>query len=126
MDLGSGASEMSHLFTMPRHYALWNGEEVILLGYARRFNDVLAARVAKLPPWDRAKLRAIVSESQDEDYLIPVLTQTRHSSGEDWFTMLFQLISDDGPVVQIPIGDLHDINPHQLSHWIDNIHGTGK
>ena len=107
----------------PRHYAKWEGEEVIVLGYARKFNDVLAARIGKFAPWDRASLRAIVSDSQEEDYLIPVLQQERHSSGEDWFTFLFRLITEDGPVVRIPIGELNDMNPLQLCAWIENING---
>ena len=114
---------MAYLFTLPRHYGSWNGEEVILLGYNRGFNDVLAARIGKFAPWDRASLRAIVSDSQEEDYLIPVLQQERHSSGEDWFTFLFRLITENGPVCRIPLGELRDMNPSQLSIWIGNING---
>ena len=116
------------------HYASWNDEEVIILGYNRALNDAIIARIEELPVDDQVNLRALASsdEAQKEVYLMAVLVQERHTSGEDWWTYLFNVLmkdkhlSTDGAVLRAPLRDLRDMNPYQLRSWVENIHGSKK
>lgn len=83
-----------------RHFGIYEGnkEEVIILGYRKKTNDVLIAFPSALQQQDAQDLRRIVSgeAAQKKDYLMDtvggsVLASAHHSSaGIDWQTYLLK------------------------------------
>ncbi len=103
-----------------RHYGKWQREEVIVLGYNDKMNDVIIARVTGLPVDDQVHLRQIASSenAQKQNYLFPVLLSERHASGKDWCTYLLnRLASNDKSVMRVPFKDISDMNPEQKAFF---------
>lgn len=104
-----------------RHYAKFRNEEVIILGYRKSMNAVMICRLTGLPADEQAALRQIASSSYAQskcDYLIPVLGNERHKSGEDWFTYLARrLHRNDGTVAVIPFKEMMDMDTDQKAFF---------
>lgn len=104
-----------------RHYAKFRNEEVIVLGYRKSMNAVMLCRLTGLPADEQAALRQIASSSYAQskcDYLIPVLANERHKSGEDWFTyMARRLHRNDGTVAVIPLKEMVDMDADQKAFF---------
>lgn len=99
-----------------RHYAKFQREEVIVLGYNKSMNDVIIVRVTGLPVDDQMKLRMIASSptAQSVDYLIPILEREAHASGYPWLRyLLTRMARNDKTVIRIPFKELTDMNPEQ-------------
>jgi len=80
-----------------RHFAKYepNGEEVIILGYRQKTNDVLIAFPSAMSQQEAQDFRRIVqgSDAQSKDFLMDVvggsvLQAAHHPSGVDWQTHL--------------------------------------
>lgn len=111
---------MNYSPTSFRHYGKWQREEIIVLGYNSKMNDVIIARVTGLPVDDQVHLRQIASSqnAQQQNYLFPVLLSERHASGKDWCTYLLnRLASNDKSVMRIPFKDITDMNPEQKAFF---------
>lgn len=103
-----------------RHYGKWQREEVIILGYNSRMNDVIIARVTGLPVDDQVHLRQIASSqnAQEQNYMFPVLLSERHASGKDWCTYLLnRMASNDKSVMRVPFKDVSEMNPQQKAFF---------
>ncbi len=103
-----------------RHYGKWQREEVIVLGYNNKMNDVIIARVTGLPVDDQVHLRQIASSqnAQQQNYLFPVLLSERHASGKDWCTYLLnRLASNDKSVMRVPFKDISEMHPEQKAFF---------
>lgn len=104
-----------------RHYAKFKNEEVIILGYRKSMNAVMICRMTALPADEQANLRQIASSTYAQsncDYLIPVLGNERHKSGEDWFTYLARrLHRNDGSVAVLPLKEMQDMDPDQKAFF---------
>ena len=104
-----------------RHYATFKNEEVIVLGYRKSMNAVMICRITSLPADEQASLRQIASSTYAQsncDYLIPVLTNERHKSGEDWFSYLARrLHRNDGSVAVLPLKEMHDMDRDQKAFF---------
>lgn len=107
-----------------RHYGIFKNEEVIVLGYRKLMNTVMICRSTMLPADEQAQLRQIASSSYAQskcDYLIPILRNERHKSGNDWFTYLAnRLHRNDGSVSVLPLKEIDGMEPDQkafLKGW---------
>jgi len=113
---------MNQLGSMPtfRHYAKWNQEEVIILGYNNKMNDCIIVRVTALPVDDQVHLRQIASSTyaQTQDFLMPLLQSQMHASKYDWLRyLLTRLARNDKTVVKVPLKDLSEMNPEQKAFF---------
>lgn len=105
-----------------RHFALWQKKEpVILIGYSKRNNDVLAIKLDQLPEDEREELKVIALNPniQTKYELTPTLQNAKHSkSGETWMTNIaMRLRRHDGSVVKVWVKDLYDIDEQQLAYY---------
>ena len=105
-----------------RHFALWQKKEpVILIGYSKRHNDVLAIKLEQLPEDEREELKVIALNPniQTKYELTPTLQNTKHSkSGETWMTNIaMRLRRHDGSVIKCWVKDLYDVDEAQLAYY---------
>jgi len=104
-----------------RHYAKFQNDEVVLVGYNQGRNEVLLCRVLALPHDEQIALRQIASSivaQEKHDFLVPLLQIERHPSGADWFTYLAnRLQRRDGTVLSVPMKDVADINTDQKAFF---------
>lgn len=113
---------MNQLGSMPsfRHYAKWNQEEVVILGYNNKMNDCIIVRVTALPVDDQVHLRQIASSAyaQSQDFLMPILQSQMHASKYDWLRyLLTRMARNDKTVVKVPLKDLYEMNPDQKAFF---------
>ena len=82
-----------------RHFAKFipNGEEVVIIGYRKKTNDVLVVFPSAMTQQESQELRRIVqsAEAQGKDYLMDVVSGSilqgaHHPSGTDWQTYLIK------------------------------------
>jgi len=90
-------------------------EEVVILGYQAKFNELLIAVLAAMPYEEATALRKIVSSAtaQGKDYLMDVVSGSvlqgaHHPTGEDWQTYLIkQAVSGrNGMVRKLPMSEV--------------------
>lgn len=93
-----------------RHFGKYssNGEEVVILGYRKKTNEVLIVFLSALQQQEAQDLRSIVSAeyAQKKDYLMDnvggnVLEKAHHPSGNDWQSYLMrQAVARRGGMVR--------------------------
>lgn len=115
-----------------RHFAKFvgggnahNGEDVVILGYRAKTNEVLVAFLSALSITEAQELRRIAQSdmAQKKDYLMDVvggsvLGQAHHPSGKDWQTYLIQAASRGGRAVRrVTMKDLQFLDESQKAFF---------
>lgn len=113
-----------------RHFGknLATGEEIIIIGYRKTANEILAAFTAGLQQQEAQDLRRIVgSESaQKKDYLMDsiggsILADAHHPSGTDWQRYLIGLAASgrgSGAVRRLSVKDVEFFDPSQKAFYM--------
>jgi hypothetical protein len=113
---------MTEKKTTTRHFAMWQKrDQVVLIGYSKKNNDVLVVKLDQLPEDERNELQQIAlhPDIQRKYELTPTLTTARHSkSGETWMTNIAaRLRRHDGSVAKAFIKDLYEVEDSQMSYY---------
>jgi hypothetical protein len=99
------------------HQAQYRGDELLVLGYNPRNNDVMLVRLAALPMNEQSELRKIAGSrsGREAPYLIPILRKMEAPNGADWFSYLAKKMEQrNSPVFMLPIKEVQDsLDPDQ-------------
>lgn len=93
------------------HHAQFRGDELLVLGYNPRNNDVMLVRLSGLPMSEQSELRKIAGSraGQEAPYLIPLLRKMEAPNGADWFSYLAKKMEQrNSPVFMLPIKEVQD------------------
>lgn len=93
------------------HHAQYRGDELLVLGYNVRNNDVMLVRLSALPMNEQSELRKIAGSrgGQQAPYLIPILRKMEAPNGADWFSYLAKKMEQrNSPVFLLPIKEVQD------------------
>ena len=93
------------------HQAQFRGDELLVLGYNPRNNDVMLVRLSALPMNEQSELRKIAGSraGQQAPYLIPILRKMEAPNGADWFSYLAKKMEQrNSPVFMLPIKEVQD------------------
>ncbi len=99
-----------------KHFAKCNNTEVIVIGFNKGDGTILYVDPASLPGDEQIEIKSIAMSmsGQAADYLIPILQESKHKSGYDWFTYLTSRTGGrSSPLVKFPLKEVRDMHPDQ-------------